>query len=371
MRFTIERSALLSALSHVTNVVERRTTVPILSNVLIEARDGSVSFAATDLDIEIIDGATADVEVKGSLTAPAHTLYDIARKLPEGSQIKLESVGDGGRLSIVCGRSRYYLPILPSSDFPSLGHGDFGKSFELDRPALAKLIDKTRFAISMEETRFYLNGIYLHGAVGPSGPCLRAVATDGHRLALSDYPMPEGANEIVGVIIPRKTIMELRRLLESDDEVVEISVSETKIRFSLGRATLTSKVIDGTFPDYDRVIPKENPHLMVVNNADFARAVDRVSTMAVERLRPIKLSLEKSAVNLTFSNPETGEAREEVEAVYDAEPIEIGFNAKYLMDIAAQVEKTAEFYLRDSASPTLVRDGDDANSLFVLMPLRV
>ena len=371
MRLTIERAALISALGHVQNVVERRTTVPILSNVLIEARDGVVTFAATDLDIEIIDGANADVEVTGAITAPAHTLYDIARKLPDGSEVKLETAADGGRLAITSGRSRYYLPILAASDFPSLGHGDFDKTFEIEAPALANLIDRTKFAISLEETRFYLNGIYLHGANGPSGPCLRAVATDGHRLALCDYPMPEGTNNIEGVIVPRKTIMELRRLLDGGDEVAEIAISEAKIRFSLGRATLTSKVIDGTFPDYERVIPKENPHQMIINNEEFARAVDRVSTMAVERLRPIKLGLDKDMLTLSFSNPETGEAREELEVQYDAPQMEIGFNAKYLMDITGQINGQAEFYMRDAASPTLVKDASDPNSLFVLMPLRV
>lgn len=371
MRLTIERSALLSALNHVQSVVERRTTVPILSNVLIEARDGVVTFAATDLDIEIIDGANADVEQTGALTLHAHTFYDIVRKLPDGSQVRLELAADSGRVQITSGRSRYFLPILPASDFPSLGNGEFEKSFEIELPAMARLIDRTRFAISLEETRYYLNGIYLHGANGASGPCLRAVATDGHRLALCDYPMPEGANDIAGVIIPRKTILELRRLLESDEEVVEIAVSESKIRFSVGRATLTSKVIDGTFPDYERVIPKENPHIMTLNNEEFARAVDRVATMAIERLRPIKLGLEQDVLALTFSNPETGEAREELEVAYQGPEMEIGFNAKYLLDVCALVAGTAEFNFRDSASPTLVKDQADPNSVFVLMPLRV
>lgn len=371
MRLTIERAALLNALGHVQNVVERRTTVPILSNVLIEARDGVVTFAATDLDIEIIDGANADVEQTGSLTLHAHTFYDIVRKLPDGSQVRLEMSGDSGRVSITSGRSRYYLPTLPASDFPSLGNGDFDKSFEIERDAMARLIDRTRFAISMEETRYYLNGIYLHGAVGASGPCLRAVATDGHRLALCDYPLPEGANDIAGVIIPRKTILELRRLLESDEDVLEVAVSEAKIRFSLGRATLTSKVIDGTFPDYERVIPKENPHHLAINNEEFSRAVDRVATMAIERLRPIKLGLSQNVMHLTFSNPETGEASEEVEAQYEGPEMEIGFNAKYLLDIAGQISGESQFYFRDSASPTLVKDDKDANSVFVLMPLRV
>lgn len=371
MRLNIERAALLAALGHVQNVVERRTTVPILSNVLIEARDGSVSFAATDLDIEIIDGANADVEVTGAITAPAHTLYEIARKLPEGSEVRLETASDGGRLLINCGRSRYYLPILPSADFPSLGHGEFASSFEIEKTALARLIDRTKFAISTEETRYYLNGIYFHGATGASGPCLRAVATDGHRLALSDYPLPEGANDIAGVIIPRKTINELRRLIESDEDVVEVSVSEAKIRFSIGRATLTSKVIDGTFPDYERVIPRENPHKLILNNTEFSKAVDRVATMAVERLRPIKLGLDKDVLTLSFSNPETGEASEELEVSFDAPQMEIGFNAKYLLDISNQIAAEAEYHFRDSASPTLVKDATDPNSLFVLMPLRV
>lgn len=371
MRLRIERGALLNALSHVQSVVERRTTVPILSNVLIEARDGVVTFAATDLDIEIIDGADADVEQTGAITVHAHTLYDIVRKLPDGSEVKLELANDNNRVAITSGRSRYFLPILPASEFPSLGTGDFDKSFEIELPNLAKLIDKTRFAISTEETRYYLNGIYLHTANNENGPCLRAVATDGHRLAQSDQELPEGAEDMAGVIIPRKTILELRRLLESDDEVVEISVSEAKIRFSLGRAILTSKVIDGTFPDYERVIPKDNQNILVVNNEEFSRAVDRVATMAVERLRPIKLGIEKNILHLSFSNPETGEAREELEIEYDADTIDIGFNAKYLLDICAQISGNAEFHLKDGASPTLVKDVEDSASLYVLMPLRV
>lgn len=372
MRLTIERSALLNALGHVQNVVERRTTVPILSNVLIEARDGVVTFAATDLDIEIIDGANADVEQTGSLTVAAHTLYDIVRKLPEGAQVKLELAEDSGRISISSGRSRYFLPVLPAADFPSLGGTDFDKTFEIELSALARLIDKTKFAISTEETRYYLNGIYLHSANGDSGACLRAVSTDGHRLALSDYPMPEGASDMAGIIIPRKTILELRRLLESDEEVVEISTSESKVRFSLGRATLTSKVIDGTFPDYERVIPRNNEHLMTVDNAEFARAVDRVSTMAVERLRPIKLTMTTNDLLLSFQNQDTqNEAREEIEVQYDAPEVSIGFNAKYLLDITSQITSEAQFYFNDSASPTLVKDASDPNSIYVIMPLRV
>ena len=372
MRLTIERGALLKALGHVQSVVERRNTIPILSNVLIEARDGSVTFAATDLDIEIVDGAEADVERQGAITVPAHLLYEIVRKLPDGSQVRLDLSPDDPRVTITAGRGRYHLPVLAAGDFPAMSSGSFDSRFTLERSALARLIDRTRFAISTEETRYYLNGVYLHSATGDSGPALRAVATDGHRLALADYPQPEGATAVRGVIIPRKTVQELRRLLDDAADDVEIAVSDAKIQFSFGRTTLTSKLIDGTFPDYTRVIPKGNSRIMTVRNDEFSRAVDRVATMAAERSRSIKLTISDAKVILAVNSPETGAATEEVEADYSADTMEIGFNAKYLLDIAGQIGTgEARFEFADAASPTLVRDGNDPNALFVLMPLRV
>jgi DNA polymerase III subunit beta len=372
MRLTIERGALLKALAHVQSVVERRNTIPILSNVLIDARQDAVSFAATDLDIEIVDGAEAQVERPGAITAPAHLLYEIVRKLPDGAQVRLELSADEGRINISAGRGRYALQVLSASDFPAMSSGTFAASFTIERAALARLIDRTRFAISTEETRFYLNGVYLHSADGDAGPCLRAVATDGHRLALADYPQPAGAVAIPGVIVPRKTVGELRRLLDDAVEDVQISVSDAKIQFSFGRTTLTSKLIDGSFPDYTRVIPRGNQRIMSVRNDEFSRAVDRVATMAAERSRSIKLSMEDGKVVLAVNSPETGTATEEVEADYTSDPMEIGFNAKYLLDIAGQIGAgEARFEFADSASPTLVRDGGDPNALFVLMPLRV
>lgn len=372
MRFTIERAALLKALGHVQSVVERRNTIPILSNVLIDARDGAVTFAATDLDIEIVDGAEAAVTQTGTITAPAHTFYEIVRKLPDGSQVRVELSQEDQRITVAAGRSRFALPVLSAGDFPAMSAGEFPHRFSLERDSLKRLIDRTRFAISTEETRYYLNGIYLHSAVGKAGPCLRAVATDGHRLALAELPQPEGAATIPGVIIPRKTVGELRRLVDDADGDVDISVSDAKIQFAFGRTTLTSKLIDGSFPDYSRVIPRGNTKMLEVSNDEFARAVDRVATMAAERTRSLKLTVEAEKVTLEVSNPEFGSATEEVEGDYSSDPIVIGFNAKYLMDITGQISgKRARFLFNDSASPTLVVDPDDAGSEFVLMPLRV
>jgi len=367
MKFSMERAGLLAALGHVQNVVERRNTIPILSNVLMSAGNGMVNFVATDLDIEVSEAAKADVSVAGDVTAPAHTLYDIIRKLPDGAEVAL-SVGADGRLEVDAGRSHFVLPLLPAGDFPKLAVDDFTHNFTLGAAELARLIDKTRFAISTEETRYYLNGIYFHSIDGR----LRTVATDGHRLALAEMAAPAGAEDLPGVIIPRKTVAELRRLIDGLSESVEISVSEAKIRFKVGSAVLISKLIDGTFPDYDRVIPKGGDKKLIVDNAVFAAAVDRVSTISAEKSRSIKLTLEGDNLTLAVNNPEHGNAREDLMVDYGAEPLEIGFNAKYLLDVTAQIEaRDAEFVMSDAASPALVRDPDDKGAVYVLMPLRV
>jgi DNA polymerase-3 subunit beta len=370
MRLTLERAALLKALNHVQSVVERRNTIPILSNVLIAARDGAASFTATDMDIEIQETAPADVEMEGAVTAPAHTLYEIVRKLPDGAQVRFDLAGDDPRLVVAAGRSRFSLPVLPAGDFPAMSAGEFATRFSLDRRDLARLIDKTRFAISTEETRYYLNGVYFHAPAGEG--LLRGVATDGHRLALAEMAAPEGAAGMPGVIVPRKAIQEVRRLLEDAGEEVQIALSDAKVRFSFGRAHLTSKLIDGSFPDYTRVIPRGNPRTLEVENRLFADAVDRVATISAERSRSVKLSLDEGRVVLTVNNPESGLAVEEIAAEYEADAMEIGFNARYLLDIAGQIgDSQAVFELADSASPTLVRDKADPQALFVLMPLRV
>ncbi|MGH6987146.1 MAG: DNA polymerase III subunit beta [Caulobacteraceae bacterium] len=377
MRLTIERAALLKALGHVQSVVERRNTIPILSNILLSARAGALALQATDLDMEIADEAAAEVESPGQITAPAHTLYEMVRKLPEGAEVALHFNGEDPRLQIQAGRFRSNLPVLPAGDFPSMSSDNLPATMSTEASDLIRLIDRTRFAISTEETRYYLTGIYFHTITQDDRPILRAVATDGHRLALAEMAAPGGALEAPGVIVPRKTINEARRLLEDAEASVSVSISAQKVRFDFGRAVLTSKVIDGAFPDYPRVIPKDNGRLMSVDNALFAAAVDRVATISSEKSRSVKLAVEKGKVVLTVRNMETGQAVEELEVDYDGEPFEIGFNARYLLDVADQIGgESAQFRFADRTSaatmldPVLVLDPKDAGVQYVLMPLR-
>ncbi len=372
MRVTIERSALLKALNHVQSVVERRNTIPILSNVMISAGSGEIRLAATDLDIEVVETVAADAAQDGATTVPAHMMYDIVRKLPDGSQLEIEQGPDDGRLAVICGRSRFSLQALPPEDFPDLAAGEFSNEFTISAGDLKYLIDKTRFAISTEETRYYLNGIYFHALSGDGGELLRAVSTDGHRLAQAQLGCPAGASGMPGIIVPRKTVLELIKLLEDADGEVSVSLSASKIRFSLASVVLTSKLIDGTFPDYERVIPKNNDKRLEVDTRLFAQAVDRVSTISSEKGRAVKLNIADDRVVLSVNNPDSGSAEEEIAAGYEAEPIDIGFNSRYLMDIAGQFNSdNAVFEFSDSGSPTIVRDAGDDSTLYVLMPMRV
>lgn len=372
MKVTVERSELLRSLSHVHRVVERRSTIPILANVMIRSENGQLAFKATDLDLEIMEAIPADVASGGVTTVPAHMFYEIVRKLPEGAQVILEGSGDRAVLVIRAGRSRFTLQTLPESDFPDLAAGDMSHEFVLPATDLKRLIDKTQFAISTEETRYYLNGIYLHMAEAGKKPVLRAVATDGHRLAQVELAAPEGASGMPGIIIPRKTVGEVQRLVEDLDGEIKIELSATKIRFTIGAVVLTSKLIDGTFPDYARVIPVGNDKQLEVEKRDFEQAVDRVSTVASERGRAVKLSLSGGKLVLSVINPDSGSATEEIEVGYDADPLDIGFNSRYLLDIAAQIEgDTAVLKLADPGSPTLIQDKDAKGALYVLMPMRV
>jgi DNA polymerase-3 subunit beta len=372
MKLTIERAALLKALGHVQSVVERRNTIPILSNVMLRASGGRLSLSATDMDLEIVETAAAQVARDGAMTAPAHTLYEIVRKLREGAQIELDAAGDKGAMTLRSGRSTFTLACLPPEDYPLMTGGDLPHRFNLAASELKTLIDRTRFAISLEETRYYLNGIFLHATKSGDSSVLRAVATDGHRLARVEMMLPEGAQGMPGVIIPRKTVAELRKLIDETEQEIGVALSDTKIRFAFGDAILTSKLIDGTFPDYDRVIPTGNDKVLEVNCKEFAEAVDRVSTISTEKSRAVKLSLERGALTLSATSPENGTATEEIEVRYSATPIEIGFNSRYLLDITDQIGgEGAVFEMADAASPTIVHDRAGTSALYVLMPMRV
>jgi DNA polymerase III subunit beta len=372
MKVTVERAELLKSLGHVHRVVERRNTIPILANVLIKAERSKLSFKATDLDLEITDSIAAEVGPGGSTTVPAHMFYEIVRKLPDGAQIVLEASGDRAVLAIRAGRSRFTLQTLPESDFPDLAAGDMVNTFKLAAGDLKRLIDKTQFAISTEETRYYLNGIYLHTAGTAKAATLRAVATDGHRLAQVELALPSGANGMPGVIVPRKTVGEVQRLIEDSDAEVTVELSQGKVRFTIGDVVLTSKLIDGTFPDYARVIPLGNDKELTVDKKEFEQAVDRVSTVSSERGRAVKLSLSNGKLMLSVTNPDSGSATEEIEVEYGSEPLDIGFNSRYLLDIAAQIDgEAAVLKLADPGSPTLIQDRDAKGALYVLMPMRV
>ena len=375
MKATIERATLLRSLGHVQSVVERRNTIPILSNVLIEAdAGGMLKIMATDLDLQVVENmAAASVETPGAITVSAHLLFDIARKLPDGSQVSLETADN--RMAIKAGRSRFTLPTLPRDDFPVIVEGDLPTSFELPAKTLAELIDRTRFAISTEETRYYLNGIFLHVAEDDK-PVLKAAATDGHRLARFTIDQPEGADGMPDVIVPRKAVAELRKLLEEAmDGNVEVDLSASKIRFTLGGeggVVLTSKLIDGTFPDYSRVIPTGNDKLLKIDPRGLYEGVDRVATIATEKTRAVKMGLENDKVTLTVTSPDNGTAAEEVPADYGSEGFEIGFNAGYLKDILSQIDSdTVEMHLADAGAPTLIRKDEKSPALYVLMPMRV
>lgn len=377
MKVTLERNKLLKSLGHVHRVVERRNTYPILANVLLRAGEDGLDLRATDLDIEVTETVPAMVQTKGATTVPAHTLYEIVRKLADGSEVQLETDG-ADQMAIISGRSRFHLSCLNPDGFPDLKAETFSHSFTMPAAALAELIERTQFAISSEETRYYLNGIFFHTLEEKKGePLIRAVATDGHRLARAETAAPEGAMGMPGIIVPRKTVAEVQKLLDGAEDEIIVDLSDTKIRFSVGGVVLLSKLIEGTFPDYERVIPKNNDKRMVVDKQSFAAAVDRVSTIASERGgKAVKFSAGNGLLDLSVINPDHGTANEELAVEFDTDSFEIGFNARYLLDLIGQVRTdNAIFWFDESGSPTLVEEedgaGGSATALYLLMPMRV
>lgn len=372
MKFTIEKAMLLKTLNHVQNIVEKRNTVPVLSNVRIEAGNDGISFKATDMDTEITEVVDAKILENGAITAPAHMLYDIVRKLADGAEVELVYPDEKDQLSIASGRSKFSLSTIGVEDFPVISTDELPTNFEMKRDELKDVIDRTQFAASTEETRYYLNGLYIHPKDEGDTKVLRIVATDGHRLACVESPLPDGAAQMQGVILPRKTVAEIRKLLDDTNaEMVKIGLSDSRVRFVMEDVTLASKLIDGTYPDYERVIPTNNTKILEMKVNDLAKAVDRVSVVA-ERTRAIKMIANKNHVIVTTSSPDLGSAIEEMEATYEAESLEVGYNFRYLLDILAEIKgETVQFSFNDSSSPSIIHDTSDTSAIYVLMPMRV
>lgn len=370
MKIVMDRAPLIRLLAKIDQVIEARNTIPILSTVLLSAslKSEVVTATGSDLDVEIVESAQAEVIDGGGACVGARTLFDVVRKMPEGCRITLAV--EGGHMAISGGRARFRLPVLPVDDFPMLASVDLPTTFVLPAKALAKMIDSTRFAISTEETRYYLNGLYWHVMAEQ----FRCVATDGHRLALVGMAAPEGAEDMDGIIVPRKAVAVLRKLLDGaeGEAPVEISASDSKIRFHLGDAVLTSKLIDGSFPDYTRVIPPAVDAPLRIDPAALTQAAERVAVIAEGKARAVKLSLDKDKVTLSVTSPENGTATEEVPADHAGKAIDIGFNVAYLSAALSHVPgDVAELHIASADGPVLVRDRDGGDATFVVMPMRV
>ena len=375
MEFKINSSDLLKALSHIHGIVEVRHTLPILSNIILKAKDNELTLSSTNLDIYCADKIKAEVSLAGEISVSAVTFFEIVKRLPSGSEVVMTMEEGENEIILKCGRSKFNLSTLKTDDFPIISDNDLSTNFVLSADELIRIIDKTKFAVSNEETRYYLNGIFLHKADRNSIQFLRAVATDGHRLAQYDIPLPQGAEDITGIIIPKKTIFELRKVLDDANGDVSISLNENKIKFTFNDLKIISKVIDGTFPDYTKVIPQNNNKNFKTNNNELKNAIDRVSAVAANeesKSKAIKLSLEDNKLNLSVESQSKGSANEIIDISYDGDKVDIGFNSKYIIDICNEVDgEEVDISLLDSVSPAIILDKTDENLFFVLMPMRI
>ena len=375
MELRINSTDLLKALSHIHGIVEVRHTLPILSNIILEAKDNELVLSSTNLDIYCSDRIHAQIITEGDISVSAITLFEIIKRLPSGSDVLMTMSEKDNEISIKCGRSKFKLSTLKTEDFPTISDNDLTTSFVISADELIRMVDKTKFAISSEETRYYLNGIFFHKAVRSNIPFLRAVATDGHRLAQYDIPLPQGADEVSGIIIPKKTIFELRKVLDDADGDISISMNENKIKFTFNKLVIISKVIDGTFPDYTKVIPNNNDKQFQTNNYELKSAIDRVSAVAINedsKSKAIKFSIGENKLQLSVESQSKGSADEEIDINYAIDKVDIGFNAKYMLDICNEIDgEDINISLLDTVSPAIILDKTDENLLFVLMPMRI
>lgn len=376
MKFSIERAVFLKTLHHIQGIVEKKQTVSVLSNVLLQAEGETLTMKATDRDIVIEEKLVAHISASGTTTVSAHLLYGIVQKLHDGCLVDI-SLEENGRLIIQSDRSRFTLPTIPHSEFPVITaiEGDLGFDFSISHNDFKELLNRTKFAMSSEDTRYYLNGIYLHSVQKNDTFLLRSVATDGHRLALHEVTMDENIQEMPSVIIPRKTVSEIHKLINEFEGDVSIQVSPTKILFSFGDITLLSKLIDGTFPDYEQVIPKNNTFTMTADKAPLIKAVDRVSLLSSDKTRGIKVSLQKDTLHLSATQ-NNGEASEDMTVTYDGDTLTTGFNSRYLLDAMEHAPSDViAFSFGDENAPVMItapkQPSEQTATLFVIMPMRM
>ncbi len=364
MKFSAERESLLAALQSVIGVVERRQTMPILANLLLVANGGKLAVTATDLEVELVASADIKSGADGRVTVPGRKLLDICRSLPEGVTLTLAQ--DGDRMTVKAGKSRFVLATLPAADFPVIDELQQQQKFSLAQADLRRLLDKTPFAMAQQDVRYYLNGMLLE----TDGKMLRTVATDGHRLALCEVDLP-GKGTGQQVIVPRKGVLELQRLLGTEGDA-QITIGSNHIRAQIGDVRFTSKLIDGRFPEYSRVIPAAPPRSIVADREVLRAALQRTAILANEKYRGIRLALKKNQLTLQAHNPEQEEAEEQVEVNYTGDDLEVGFNVSYLLDAIAAIDGSeVELGVTDGNSSCLVRSPGTSSARYVVMPMRL
>ncbi len=370
MQFTVKRDLLLKSLNFVQGVVEKKNTLPILSNVLLQLKDKKLSIIATDLDIIFYD-EISDVKIinEGSTTTSAAILYDILRKIPSNSELNFD-LKSANKISLKSENSDFNLLCLPTDNFPTFTDEFEGNEITLNNKRFLNLLNKTRISISNDDTRHYLNGIFLHLTEAHGRSFLTGVATDSHRLSSSSLEIEN--NGLNPLILPRKTVFQLCSLLTEISDQLTIQTSENKIKFTLGKIKLISKVIDGKFPDYKKVVPTTNDKILTVSSKDFINSIERVASVSIDRKEGVKLVINKDNIQLSVNSANSGEGNEKIKAEFNSDNLNISFNSKYLIDIASEIEdKNLKINLKDSVSPVLIEDLSDKNSYYVIMPMKI
>ena len=371
MQFVVKRDTLLKSLNFVQGIVEKKNTLPILSNVLLQLKNKKLSIVATDLDIIFYD-EIEDVRIstEGSTTTSASILYDILRKISSNSELSFD-LKTKNKLSLKSENSDFNLLCLPTDNFPTFADEFKEKEISIKSSKFLKLLNKTKISISNDDTRHYLNGVFIHLTESQGKNFLTGVATDSHRLSSSSIEI-ENISNFSSLILPRKTVFQLCSLLADNSEDLNIQTSENKIKFTLGKMKLVSKVIDGNFPDYRKVVPTNNDKKLIVSSKDFINSIERVTSVSIDRKEGVKLLINKDNVQLSVNSANSGDGNEKIQAKFDSENLNISFNSKYLIEIASEVEnKDLKINLKDAVSPVLIEDVSDKNSFYVIMPMKI